>query len=90
MPRTFVICKPDAVERGLVGEIIARFERKGLRLGRGRPARGRVTDVPDAHAAAQAQHVLGAEDLAHQTVVLALVQMLALAGGDAQIGRAHV
>ena len=32
MPRTFVICKPDAVERGLVGEIIARFERKGLRL----------------------------------------------------------
>ena len=33
MPRTFVICKPDAVERGLVGEIIARFERKGLRLG---------------------------------------------------------
>ncbi len=34
MPRTFVICKPDAVERGLVGEIIDRFERKGLRLSR--------------------------------------------------------
>ena len=30
MDRTFVICKPDAVERGLVGEIIGRFERKGL------------------------------------------------------------
>jgi nucleoside-diphosphate kinase len=30
--RTLVICKPDAVERGLVGEIIARLERKGLRL----------------------------------------------------------
>jgi nucleoside-diphosphate kinase len=27
-----VICKPDAVERGLVGEIIGRIERKGLRL----------------------------------------------------------
>ena len=27
-----VICKPDAVERGLVGEILARFERRGLRL----------------------------------------------------------
>ena len=26
------MCKPDAVERGLVGEIIARFERKGLSL----------------------------------------------------------
>ena len=24
------MCKPDAVERGLVGEIIARLERKGL------------------------------------------------------------
>ena len=27
-----VICKPDAVERGLAGEIIGRFERRGLRL----------------------------------------------------------
>ena len=32
MERTLVICKPDAVERGLVGEIIDRLERKGLRL----------------------------------------------------------
>ena len=32
MDRTLVICKPDAVERGLVGEIVGRFERKGLRL----------------------------------------------------------
>jgi nucleoside-diphosphate kinase len=32
MDRTLVICKPDAVERGLVGEIIGRFERKGLRI----------------------------------------------------------
>jgi nucleoside-diphosphate kinase len=32
MDRTLVICKPDAVERGLVGEIIARLERKQLRL----------------------------------------------------------
>ena len=32
MSRTLVICKPDAVERGLVGEIIGRFERKGLRV----------------------------------------------------------
>jgi nucleoside-diphosphate kinase len=30
--RTLVILKPDAVERGLVGEILARFERKGLRF----------------------------------------------------------
>jgi len=32
MGRTLVICKPDAVRRGLTGEIVARLERKGLRL----------------------------------------------------------
>jgi nucleoside-diphosphate kinase len=32
MDRTLVICKPDAVERGLVGEIVGRLERKGLTL----------------------------------------------------------
>src|SRR3954466_12240649 len=30
--RTLVICKPDAVERGLVGEIVSRLERKQLRI----------------------------------------------------------
>lgn len=32
MDRTLVICKPDAVERGLVGEILSRFERRRLRI----------------------------------------------------------
>ncbi|MGI9119231.1 MAG: nucleoside-diphosphate kinase [Acidimicrobiales bacterium] len=32
MARTLVICKPDAVERGLAGEILGRLERKGLVL----------------------------------------------------------
>jgi nucleoside-diphosphate kinase len=32
MNRTLVICKPDAVERGLVGELVGRIERKGLRV----------------------------------------------------------
>ena len=32
MGRTLVIAKPDAVERGLSGEILSRLERKGLRL----------------------------------------------------------
>lgn len=30
--RTLVLLKPDAVQRGLVGEIISRFERKGLKI----------------------------------------------------------
>ncbi len=32
MNRTFIICKPDAVERGLSGTILARFEAKGLKI----------------------------------------------------------
>ena len=32
MKQTLVLCKPDAVERGLVGEIISRFEKKGLKI----------------------------------------------------------
>lgn len=32
MDRTLVLVKPDAYQRGLTGEIIMRFERKGLRL----------------------------------------------------------
>lgn len=30
--RTLVLCKPDAVERGYVGEILSRFEKKGLSI----------------------------------------------------------
>ena len=30
--RTLVLLKPDAVERGLVGAILSRFETKGLRI----------------------------------------------------------
>ena len=30
--RTLVLCKPDAVQRGVVGQIVARFERKGLKI----------------------------------------------------------
>jgi len=29
--RTFVLLKPDAVQRGLIGEILGRFERRGLK-----------------------------------------------------------
>lgn len=32
MERTLIIVKPDAVQRGLIGEIIRRFEVKGLRI----------------------------------------------------------
>ncbi|MDI3299113.1 MAG: nucleoside-diphosphate kinase [Bacillota bacterium] len=32
MERTFVMVKPDGVQRGLVGEVIRRLERKGLKL----------------------------------------------------------
>ena len=32
MSRTAVLVKPDGLQRGLIGEIISRFERKGLKL----------------------------------------------------------
>lgn len=32
MERTLVLIKPDGVQRGLIGEIISRLERRGLRL----------------------------------------------------------
>jgi nucleoside-diphosphate kinase len=32
MEKTFVFVKPDGVQRGLIGEIIARLEKRGLRL----------------------------------------------------------
>jgi len=32
MERTLIILKPDAVQRGLVGEIISRFEKTGLKI----------------------------------------------------------
>ena len=36
METTLVIVKPDAVKRGLVGEIVGRLERKGLQIAEGR------------------------------------------------------
>lgn len=32
MERTFILVKPDGVQRGLIGEVIARLERRGLKL----------------------------------------------------------
>jgi nucleoside-diphosphate kinase len=32
LSRTLILVKPDAFERGLTGEVLARFERKGLRM----------------------------------------------------------
>lgn len=32
MERTLILCKPDAVQRGLTGRILSRFEAKGLKI----------------------------------------------------------
>jgi len=32
MERTFLMIKPDGVQRGLIGELVSRFEKKGLKL----------------------------------------------------------
>ncbi|WP_026922731.1 nucleoside-diphosphate kinase [Glycomyces arizonensis] len=51
--RTLVLIKPDAVERGLIGEVLARLERKGLRVER-MELRTMDAELSDAH---YAEHV---------------------------------
>ncbi|GAC1363629.1 MAG: nucleoside-diphosphate kinase [Ktedonobacteraceae bacterium] len=48
MERTLVLLKPDAVQRDLVGEIIARLERKGLKIV-GLKMMGLSSDLLDEH-----------------------------------------
>lgn len=43
MQTTLIILKPDCVQRGLMGEVLARFERKGLKV-----VGGRFMQVPEA------------------------------------------
>lgn len=52
-PRSFVLLKPDAVRRGLVGALISRFEAKGLRI-EAMQLRTVDGDLADAH---YAEHV---------------------------------
>ena len=44
--RTLILVKPDAFERGLTGEVLARFERKGLRIARPEDDDGRARRSP--------------------------------------------
>ena len=53
MNQTLVLCKPDAVERGLVGKIISRFEEKGLKI----TSLKMLTITPDIAALHYAEHV---------------------------------
>ena len=53
MNQTLVLCKPDAVERRLVGKIISRFEEKGLSISYMRM----LTITPDIAALHYAEHV---------------------------------
>lgn len=46
--RTLVLIKPDAVRRGLVGEIVGRFERKGLAI-EAMVLRGMDAELADRH-----------------------------------------
>jgi nucleoside-diphosphate kinase len=45
MERTLVLVKPDGVQRGLIGDILGRFERKGLKV-----VALRLLEVPRDHA----------------------------------------
>ena len=63
-------------------DAVGRVHVEGLRF-RGRSApRGWIAHVADAHGSRQAQHVPLLEYVAHQAVVLALMKLVAIAGGD--------
>ena len=53
MDRTFIMVKPDGVQRSLVGEIVTRFEAKGLKL-----AAARFEKLPEARVTEQYQEHL--------------------------------
>jgi len=53
MNQTLILCKPDAVERGLVGKIISRFEEKGLVIS----SLKMLTITPELAALHYAEHV---------------------------------
>jgi len=55
-----------------------------LRLGGALAAGSRVAHVANAHVAVQPQHVAGVEDIPYQAVVLAQMQVSAVAGHDAR------
>ena len=54
MNRTLVLVKPDGVERGLIGEIIGRLERKGLKIVAAE-LRTATADIAGAHYEAHAE-----------------------------------
>ena len=87
MERTLVIVKPDGVERGLAGEIMARFERRGLQLV---AAELRTIDLETAmvHYAEHDGKVFYAELLTFITRSPALVMVLESPGDTIAIVRA--
>ena len=52
--RTLVLLKPDVVQRGLIGEIVSRFERKGLKL-----VGLKMVQLDDAMLATHYSHIVG-------------------------------
>jgi hypothetical protein len=59
-----------------------RIHIKGLRLGGRCAPGGGITDMSDPHVAFQAQHVLGSKNLAHEAIVLSLMQARSFASGN--------
>lgn len=50
MERTLILLKPDALSRGLIGEILQRFERAGLRIEEIRPVRFSAAQLSEHYA----------------------------------------
>ena len=75
MSRTLIIVKPDGVERRLTGEILARLERKGLRLVAGE-LRSIPTELAEEHYAEHAEKPFYGELVAFITRSAAFVAVI--------------
>jgi nucleoside-diphosphate kinase len=80
MERTLIILKPDAVQRGLIGEIITRFEKKGMQV-----VGAKFTKIPTALAETHYEPHKGKPFYAGLVAFMTSspVVVLALAGKDA-------
>ena len=76
---------PGIGEIAVVGQAntVRAVDVKRLRLARAGAARGRIAHMANPHVSFQPEHVAHPKDVAHQAIVLALVQLETIAGHDA-------
>ena len=85
MEKSLILVKPDGIQRGLVGDIINRFERKGLKI-----IGIKMLNVEDAVLEQHYSHLSDKPFFADIEKFMKSSPIVALALEGGEIGRAHV